>query len=206
MYFKIFKPISWDKRPAERRSRLVQRFPSARIFRAIPTCIFPALWYNRKVPVRVQRSCLGGIRLRVQRSCLDGMHFRVQCTCFGGMHLWVQCSCFGSAVAVSGTGQSETPQSLVTPAFAGLSPIAESGTKMVLTTGLTTDRKIFDFPPRRGIMAEIEYPGIAKLVSRLLWERVTPPPIRRIPKFRNPLQTLGFWHFPFPANRSNMGL
>ena len=27
-YFKIFKPISWDKRPAERRSRLIQRFPS----------------------------------------------------------------------------------------------------------------------------------------------------------------------------------
>ena len=138
----IFKPKSWDKRPTERRCRLIQRFPSARIFRAIPTCIFPALWYNRKAPVRVQRSCL------------DGMHFRVQCTCFGGMHLWVQCSCFGSAVAVSGTGQSETPQSLVTPAFAGLSPIAESGTKMVLTTGLTTDRKNFIFTVRRGIMAE----------------------------------------------------
>ena len=26
-YFKIFKPISWDKRPAERRSRFIQRFP-----------------------------------------------------------------------------------------------------------------------------------------------------------------------------------
>ena len=26
-YFKIFKPISWGKRPAERRSRLIQRFP-----------------------------------------------------------------------------------------------------------------------------------------------------------------------------------
>ena len=26
MYFKIFKPISWGKRPAERRSRLIQRF------------------------------------------------------------------------------------------------------------------------------------------------------------------------------------
>lgn len=56
------------------------------------------------------------------------------------------------------------------PAFAGFSPIAESGTKAVLTTGLTTDRKIFDFPSRRGIMTEIEYPGIAKLVSRLVWE------------------------------------
>ena len=27
MYFKIFKPISWGERPAERRSRFIQRFP-----------------------------------------------------------------------------------------------------------------------------------------------------------------------------------
>ena len=38
---------------------------------------------------------------------------------------------------------------------------------------MTTDRKIFDFPSRRGIMAEIEYPGIAKLVSRLVWDQET---------------------------------
>ena len=67
------------------------------------------------------------------------------------------------------------------PAFAGFSPIAESGTKAVLTTGLTTDRKIFIFTPRRGIMAEIEYPGIAKLVSRLVWENTT----SRINKLNN---------------------
>ena len=72
-------------------------------------------------------------------------------------------------MAVSGTGQGETPQSLVTPAFAGFPPIAESGIK----AALTTDRKIFDFLPRRGIMAEIEYPGIAKLVSRLVWDQET---------------------------------
>ena len=80
---------------------------------------------------------------------------------------------FGSAVVVSGTGQGETPQSLVTPAIAGFSPIAENGIKAALTTGLTTDRKIFDFPLRRGIMTEIEYPGIAKLVSRLVWDQET---------------------------------
>ena len=34
---------------------------------------------------------------------------------------------------------------------------------------MTTDRKNFIFTVRRGIMAEIEYPGIAKLVSRLVW-------------------------------------
>ena len=82
-------------------------------------------------------------------------------------------------MSVSGAGQGETPQSLVTPAFAGFPPIAESGTKAALTTGMTTDRKIFIFTPRRGIMAEIEYPGIAKLVSRLVWERVAPPSSRK---------------------------
>ena len=73
-------------------------------------------------------------------------------------------------MALSGTGRGETPQSPVTPAFTGFSPIAEGGTKAALTTGMTTDRKIFDFPLRRGIMTEIEYPGVAKLVSRLIWE------------------------------------
>ena len=73
-------------------------------------------------------------------------------------------------MAVSGAGHGKTPQSLATPAFAGFSSIAENGVKAALTTGMTTDRKIFDFPPCRGIMAEIEYPGIAKLVSRLVWE------------------------------------
>lgn len=76
---------------------------------------------------------------------------------------------FGSAVAVSGTGQGETLQSLVTPAFAGLSTIAENGTKVALTTGMTTDRKIFIFTVRRGIMAEIEYPGVAQLVAHVIW-------------------------------------
>jgi hypothetical protein len=73
-------------------------------------------------------------------------------------------------VAVSGTGQGEMPQSLATPAFAGFPPVAENGTKAALTTGLTTGRKIFDFLPRRGIMAEIEYPGVAQLVGRDIWD------------------------------------
>ena len=76
-------------------------------------------------------------------------------------------------MAVSGAGQDETPQSLATPAFAGFPPVAENGTKAALTTGMTTDRKNFIFTARRGIMAEIEYPGIAKLVSRLVWDQET---------------------------------
>ena len=35
---------------------------------------------------------------------------------------------------------------------------------------MTTDRKIFDFSPRRDIMAEIEYPGVAQLVGRDIWD------------------------------------
>ena len=35
---------------------------------------------------------------------------------------------------------------------------------------MTTDRKIFDFPPRRGIMAEIEYPGVVQLIERVVWD------------------------------------
>lgn len=62
------------------------------------------------------------------------------------------------------------PQSLAAPAFAGFHPIAENGTKTVLTTGMTTDRKIFIFTPRHGIMAEIEYPGVAELVPRRIWD------------------------------------
>ena len=40
---------------------------------------------------------------------------------------------------------------------------------------MTTDRKNFIFTVRRGIMAGTEYPGVAKFVSRLVWERVAPP-------------------------------
>ena len=92
-------------------------------------------------------------------------------------------------MALSGTRQSETPQSLVTPAFAKFSSIAENGVKAALTTGMTTDRKFFDFPPRRGIMAEIEYPGIAKLVSRLVWDQET---VRssRTTRTKSPLKSL----------------
>ena len=36
---------------------------------------------------------------------------------------------------------------------------------------MTTDRNIFDFPLRRGIMAEIEYPGVVQLIERAVWDR-----------------------------------
>jgi hypothetical protein len=42
----------------------------------------------------------------------------------------------------------------VAPAFAGFHPVVENGIKAALTTGMTTDRKNFDFPPRRGIMTK----------------------------------------------------
>ena len=62
---------------------------------------------------------------------------------------------------------------------------------------MTTDRKNFIFTPRRGIMAEIEYPGIAKLVSRLVWDQET---VRssRTTRTKTPLKSLiseGFFLF-----------
>ena len=68
-------------------------------------------------------------------------------------------------------------------------PVAENGTKAALTTGMTTDRKIFDFLPHRDIMAEIKYPGIAKLVSRLVWDQET---VRssRTTRTKSPLKSL----------------
>lgn len=70
-------------------------------------------------------------------------------------------------------GLDKSPECLAARAIAGFPPVAENGTKAALTTGMTTDRKIFIFTPRRGIMAEIEYPGVAKLVSRLIWVQET---------------------------------
>ena len=54
---------------------------------------------------------------------------------------------------------------------------------------MTTDRKIFIFITRRGIMAGIEYPGIAKLVSRLVWDQET---VRssRTTRTKSPLKSL----------------
>ena len=68
------------------------------------------------------------------------------------------------------SGLDKSPQSLAARAIAGFPPVAENGTKAALTTGMTTDRKNFIFTPRRGIMAEIEYPGVAQLVGRDIWD------------------------------------
>ena len=73
---------------------------------------------------------------------------------------------------------------------------------------MTTDRKIFDFPLRRGIMAEIEYPGIAKLVSRLVWDQET---VRssRTTRTKTPLKSLiseGFSYSLFIAAQNLIGI
>ena len=46
---------------------------------------------------------------------------------------------------------------------------------------MTTDRRIFIFTVRRGIMAEIEYPGVAQLVGRDIWEQDAPLSSQKIP-------------------------
>ena len=67
-------------------------------------------------------------------------------------------------------GLGKSPECLAARAIAGFPPVAENGIKVALTTGMTTDRNIFDFPLRRGIMAEIEYPGVVQLIERVVWE------------------------------------
>ena len=67
-------------------------------------------------------------------------------------------------------GLDKSPECLAARAIAGFPPDAENGTKAALTTGMTTDRKNFIFTVRRGIMAEIEYPGVAQLVGRDIWD------------------------------------
>ena len=66
-YFRIFKPISWGERPAERRSRLIQRFPR----HSRRTCRLSSLSLrgakrrgNLAVPYRISR------KLRRNRNCL----------------------------------------------------------------------------------------------------------------------------------------
>ena len=66
--------------------------------------------------------------------------------------------------------KSEGPESLETRAFAGFPQGTQPGQKAALTTGMTTDRKIFDFRLRRGIIAKTEYPGVAELVPRHIWD------------------------------------
>ena len=74
-YFKIFKPISWGKRPAERRSRLIQRFPENRRSKRGSSHGSGVLWYIFRVRCwkwTVFISLLGN-----------------QALCFGGLSGWI---------------------------------------------------------------------------------------------------------------------
>ena len=62
---------------------------------------------------------------------------------------------------------------------------------------MTTDRKIFDFLPHRDILAEIEYPGVAQLVGRHIWD-VEAARSSRATRTKTPLKSLiseGFFLF-----------
>ena len=62
---------------------------------------------------------------------------------------------------------------------------------------MTTDRKSFDFLPHRDIMAEIEYPGVAQLVERHIWD-VEAARSSRATRTKIPLKSLiseGFFLF-----------
>ena len=46
-----------------------------------------------------------------------------------------------------------------------------------------------------------EYPGVAQMVGRVVWECVTPPARRRNPKSPEALETLAIWCF-IPSAKS----
>ena len=78
MYFKIFKPISWGKRPAERRSRLIQRF--LRVLLSVEGLAVGALLHGRIGLVRadlnaVQRAIVLGaaVMLALRDRASDAM-------------------------------------------------------------------------------------------------------------------------------------
>ena len=67
-------------------------------------------------------------------------------------------------------GLDKSPEGLAARAIAGFSPVAENGIKAALTTGMTTDRKSLIFLPAVVSWQKSEYPGVAKLVSRRIWD------------------------------------
>ena len=85
--------------------------------------------------------------------------------------------------------RSRSQESLATQAFAGFWRVMKTGRKTALTTGLTTDRKIFDFHLRRGIIAKTEYPGVAELVPRRIWDAEIARS-SRVTRTKNPLKSM----------------
>ena len=71
---------------------------------------------------------------------------------------------------------------------------------------MTTYRKTFDFLPRRDIMAEIEYPGIAKLVSRLVWDQETVRSSRTTRTNEKRDSEIADFRVPFPCSMSTVML
>ena len=98
-------------------------------------------------------------------------------------------ACFGSAVDTIHDLRSGSPESLAARAFAGFRRVSKPGLKTALTTGLTTDRKNFDFRPQRGIIAKTEYPGVAELVPRHIWD-VEIARSNRVTRTKNPLKSM----------------
>ena len=87
--------------------------------------------------------------------------------------------------------KSEGPESLAARVFVPFRRVSKSGQKAALTTGMTTDRKIFDFRLPRGIIAKTEYPGVAELVPRHIWD-VEIARSNRVTRTKTPLKLADF--------------
>ena len=87
-----------------------------------------------------------------------------------GLSLCPALALFGSGPDAIHERKSESPESIETRAVAGFRRVSKPDWKAALTTGMTTDRKIFGFRLLRGIIAKTEYPGVAELVPRHIWD------------------------------------
>ena len=70
---------------------------------------------------------------------------------------------------------------------------------------MTTDRKIFDFCLSRGIIAKTEYPGVAELVPRHIWD-VEIARSNRVTRTKNPLKSMISEGFAFSLFVAAQGL
>ena len=70
---------------------------------------------------------------------------------------------------------------------------------------MTTDRKIFDFCPQRGIIAKTEYPGLPELVPRRIWDAEIARS-SRVTRTKNPLKSMISEGFAFSLFIAAQGL
>ena len=74
---------------------------------------------------------------------------------------------------ISEPNKTETPEDIGTRVIAGFGGRMKNFSKLPLTTAITADRENLCFAQVLCYNKKTRYPGIAKLVSRLVWDQET---------------------------------